>query len=171
MPVDKLQCAADLTMRVSTEKTRDIGGSGHNPKNAMNIQGLTEWAIGTGADQANESWEDSRTLAGGVTENLDLQAGGETNAFGDALSFSVIKAIFINITSSAGGPLLIGGHATNALATLFGAANDKLRVRKTLLLATGDVTGYAVSAGDLLTIVNEDGADAVTFDIIVIGLD
>lgn len=171
MPVNKLKCSADLTMRISTEKTRDIGASGNNPKNAMNIAGLTALVFGTAADQANESWEDQRTLASGASENLDLQAGGETNAYGDALSFSVIKIIFINITSAAGGPLLVGGAAANQLASFFGDVSDKLQVRKTMLLATGDVTGYVVNAADVLKIENEDGANAVTFDIIVIGLD
>ena len=170
MAVNTLACSFDCTARISTSVTRDIDG-GKNPKHAYNLQSLIEWAFGTAAGQADQVWEDRRTLAASGTENLDLEAGGETNAYGQTISFAKIVGILIKITSTTGGPLLIGGHATNALATFFGDATDKLRIRRVMVLGADDATAYAVASGDLLTILNEDGSNSVTFDIVVVGID
>ena len=170
MAVNTLACSFDFTARMSSSVTRDIDG-GKNPKHAYNLQALVEWSFGTAAGPADLPWEDRRTLAAGATENLDLQAGGETNAYGQAISFSKILGILIKIVSTTGGPILMGGHATNALATFFGDATDKLRIRKFMVLAADDATAYAVAASDLLTLKNEDGSNQVIFDIVVVGND
>lgn len=170
MAVNKLTCSFLAEARMSSEVTRGIDG-GKNPKHAYNLKSLIEWSFGTAAGQCDQVWDDRRTIAAGATENLDLQAGGETNWAGQTISFSKILGIMFRISSSTGGPLLIGGHATNALGTFFGDDTDKIRVRNLMILATKDSTAYAVAASDLLKIVNEDGSNQVIYDIVVVGND
>ena len=170
MAVSTLDCSFDCTARISTTVARDIGG-GNAVKHAYNLQSKIEWAFGTAAAQANQVWEDRRTLAAGASENLDLQGGTETSGYGQTLTLSKLLGIWIHITSSNGGPLLIGGAAANAFDALFGDASDKLRVRKLFIDCTDDATGYAVDASDVLKIENEDGSNPVDFDIILLGID
>ena len=169
MSVNKLSGFMEAHANIAAEVTRDAGG-GSNAKQAIDLRGKVEWAVGTGADQADQIWEDRRTLAGGATEDLELQDGTESNGFGQTLTLTILKGIYINIVSG-DGPLLIGGAVANQFDSLFGDVSDKFRVRKTIMVATGDATGYAVDADDVLKIANEDGGAAVTFDIVIIGKD
>lgn len=133
-------------------------------------------AVGTGAGQADQMWADeARALAAGTSEDLDIQAGGESNDLGQAISFSILKFIFIrnNATLANASILAIGGHATNAFINWVGNATDIINIRAQgiLILACTDATGYAVSAGDLIKIENLDGSNALTYDIILVGVD
>ncbi len=168
--LDKVVGFMELVTNLSLAVTKDTGGAGSDEKNNPVLRSKIPWETGTGADQADQCWHDRRTLAASGTENLDFQAG-TVNTLGKALALTIVKGIYFSIESATGGPLLIGGHATNALGTFFGDDTDKLRVRGMGGLATKDATGYAVAAGDLLTVVNEDGVNAVTYDILVVGVD
>lgn len=160
----------ELQANFALAVTKDTGGSGLNETNNPTLRSKVSLETGTGADQADQAWHDRRTIGASGTENMDFQ-GGTFSTLGKALALSIVKGVYISIESTTGGPLLVGGHATNALATLFGDATDKARVRKFWGVATGDATGYAVAAGDLLTIANEDGSNAVTYDIWIVGVD
>lgn len=130
------------------------------------------FTVGTGADQANQVWSDQRTLAASANEELDIQGGTLENGFGQAITFSAIKAIFIRNRSTTG-ELLVGGAAANAFDSPFGDSSDKVRVRRGgILLLTGpDAVGHAVDASDVLKIDNEDTVNTLTYDIILVGED
>lgn len=129
---------------------------------------------GTGANQANNVFSDTRTLAASGSESLDL-AGVLTNAFGATLTFTKIKAIFIAADSTNTNDVVVGGAATNAFASMFGAATDKIKVKPggAFAIVAPDVNGFAVTAGtaDLLQIANSGGTTGVTYDIIIIGVE
>lgn len=127
---------------------------------------------GTGADQAKEVFTDTRTLTASASENLDL-AGVLTDVFGNALTFTKIKALIVKADAANTNDVLVGGHATAAIATLFGDATDKVRVKPGGMVAfvAPDANGYAVTAttADMLTVTNSAGGTSVTYTVIIIG--
>ncbi len=129
---------------------------------------------GTGANQASNVFSDTRTLAASGSESLDL-AGVLTNAFGAVLTFTKIKAIIITAEATNTNDVVVGGAATNAFASMFGAATDKIKVKPggAFAIVAPDVNGFAVTAGtgDLLQIANSGAGTGVTYDIIIIGVE
>lgn len=127
---------------------------------------------GTGADQAKEAFTDTRTLAASATENLDL-AGVLADVFGNLLTFTKIKALIVKADATNVNDVLVGGHATAAISTLFGDATDKVRVKPggTVAFIAPDANGYAVTAttADMLTVANSGAGTSVTYTIIIIG--
>lgn len=133
-----------------------------------------ELATGTGVGQADVIFHDQRTLAASANEDLDL-AGSLSGALGGTVTFVKVKAVLIAAASGNTNEVIVGAAATNAFATMFGAATHTVRVRPggMFLLSTGsgDLAGYGVTAatGDLLRVANGGGGTSVTYDIIVIG--
>lgn len=134
------------------------------------------FANGTGDDAANQTWHDRATLSGAAVDDIDL-AGGIVDAFGDTITFTVIKALFIaNKSSELGTPtdskISIGGHATNAFVNWVSDATDKVILEEDgILLLVAPKDGYAVAAGtnDILTITNLAGGAQAQYDILIIG--
>ena len=140
------------------------------------VQGLT---LGTGAKAANQYFQDVRTLAASTAELLNISngaAGGAVallNPYAEAVAFAKITGILI-VNTSTTGTLTIGGDATYDLTTLFGANADKVRIRPggTFFMNVGDAdaTAMAVATDEVLKISNEDGANALTYQIVLIGV-
>lgn len=132
---------------------------------------ITEtYADGTGANKAQVTFHDRRTLATTTAEELDL-AGSLKCAFG-TVTFTKIKAMIIRVvTTTAGYRLEVGGAAANAFETFLVAAGDAIKIGAggTLML-TSPVDGFAVTAdtADLLKIYNPSGGEII-YDIILIG--
>lgn len=126
---------------------------------------------GTGADQANMVWSDTRTLTASSTEDLDL-AGSLTNAFGSTLTFTKIKGIIVEAASANTNNVLVGGDA-NGLAGWVGNVADYIVVRPggVFSIYAPDSTAYAVTGGtgDILQIANSAGSTSVTYNIVIIG--
>jgi hypothetical protein len=130
-------------------------------------------ANGTGANQANTLWIDTRTLTASATEELDL-AGVLTDAFGNVLTFTKIKALLIEAADGNTNDVLVGGAASNAWAAMFGDATDVLKVKPGgfFMLVAPDANGLAVTAGtgDKLKIANSAGSTSVTYTIVLLGV-
>lgn len=139
----------------------------------VNYGATYNFTDGTGADNAKKIFTDTRTLTASATENLDM-AGVLTDALGVTLSFTKIKALIIKADAANTNDVLVGGHATAAVATMFGDATDKVKVKPGGMVAfvAPDVNGYAVTAttADLLTVANSAGGTSVIYTIIVIGV-
>ena len=127
---------------------------------------------GTGAGQANMLFTDERTLSASASEDLDL-AGGITDAFGDTITFTKIKAIIIQAAAGNTNNVLVGGAAA-AIAGLFGDVADVQVIRPggLYMIVAPDATGIAVAAGtaDDLKIANSAGSSSVTYKIAVLGV-
>ena len=127
---------------------------------------------GTGADQAKEVFSDTRTLAASGTEDLDL-SGVLTDAFGNTLLFTRIKALIIEAAATNTNDVVVGGAASNGFISPFGASTDKVKVKPggCFVLIAPDATAYAVTAAtaDLLKIANSCAGTGVTYNIILVG--
>lgn len=128
-------------------------------------------ASGTGANQADLLFSDTRTLTASATEDLDL-AASLVDVFGTTMTFARIKAIIISAASGNANNVNVTRPASNGVP-LFIAAGDGLAVRPAGLFAwvAPDATGVAVTAGtgDLLTLTNSAGSTSVTYSIVILG--
>lgn len=129
---------------------------------------------GTGSGNASQQWHDTRSLAGSATENLDFAAGGLTNAFGVALTFTKIKLIYVKASPSNNAANLVQvQRASSNGVPLFLAASGGLQLNPGGVYLFFDPVGVTVTpaTGDLLTITNSAGTNTVSYDVVVIGTD
>lgn len=126
---------------------------------------------GTGANQADMLWHDTRTLNASATEDLDL-AGSLTGPLGGTLTFARIKLVMVTAASGNTNNVNVQRASSNGVP-LFLAASDGLAVRPggVFLWAATDSTGVAVTAGtgDLLTFTNSAGSTSVTYSVMIVG--
>jgi hypothetical protein len=159
------QVAIKATGRMST--ALDIGAAEY----PFSIDFVKNFADGTGADQANQVFTDTRTLSASATESLDL-AGGLVDAFGVALTFTKIKAVIVSAAAGNTNNVEVTRPASNGVP-LFMAGGDGVALTPGASLASifPDANGVAVTAGtgDLLTLTNSAGSTSVTYTIIIIG--
>jgi hypothetical protein len=138
----------------------------------LNYGKTNRLASGTGANQADLMFSDTRTLAASGSESLDL-AGVLTDALGATLTFARVKAIVIAASAGNTNDVVIGGAASNAFVNWVADATDKIKVKPGgmfVLVAPGAV-GYPVTAstGDLLQVANSSSGTSVTYDVVIIG--
>lgn len=130
----------------------------------------TSWLDGTGANQANNLWSDTRTLSSGSSENLDL-AGSLANALGATLTFTGIKGLLIAASASNTTNLTVG-NVTNGITGFLGAATHSILLHpgSMFLITSPAAAGYGVTAStaDLIKIANAAGASA-SYDIAIWG--
>lgn len=128
-------------------------------------------ALGTGANQANNIFTDTRTLAASATETLDL-AGGLTSALGVTLTFTAIKAIKIHAAAANTNNVVVGG-GSNPFIGPFVDPTDKLSIPPggMLLLANPSAAGWAVTAstGDLILVANSSSGTGVDYTVTIVG--
>lgn len=156
-----------------------ISGTLENPMDVNSaIQSLAwgasnAFTTGTGANQAQNVWTDTRTLAASGTEDLDMN-GVLLDAFGGTISFTKIKAIIVKADPNNTNDVTFGPKATNGLISPFNAATDRVKVKPggVVVMVAPDANGYAVTAAtaDILTVTNGGAGSSVTYTIIVVGV-
>lgn len=162
--------AAKVTLNVVAEliNSLDVGNVNYPAAYGANYN----FADGTGADQAKEIFTDTRTLTASAAENLDL-AGVLTDAFGNVLTFTKIKALIVKADPANTNDVVLGNHATAAWFPMLGAATHTVKVKPGGMVAfvAPDANGLAVTAttADMLTVTNSAGGTSVTYTIIIIG--
>lgn len=143
---------------------------------SLSIGNQITLALGTGANQGNTYFYDSRTLSASANESLNVSGGSHGGAialedpYGQTTTFARIIGVLI-INTSTTGTLLVGGDATDNITTMFGDNTDAIRIRPggQFLLTAGDATSFAVAANEILKLANEDGANPLTYQIVIIG--
>lgn len=137
----------------------------------IDVQVVIALANGTGANQADRVFTDTRTLAASATENLDL-AGSLVDAFGATITMARVKAVLIKAAAANTNDVQLTRPATNGVP-LFLAASDGLPIRPggAVLWIAPDATAVPVTAGtgDLLTLTNSAGGTPVTYDVVIVG--
>lgn len=138
---------------------------------ALNLVFNDRLATGTGADQADLLFTDTRTLAASATENLDL-AGVLTDGIGNTLTFARIKCVVVTALAANTNDVKFERHAS-AGPVLFTAVSAGVNVKPggCFLWYAPDAVGVAVTAttADMLTVTNGGAGTAVTYSIVVIG--
>lgn len=139
---------------------------------------LQPYTTGTGADQANKIFVNQYSIAASGNQQLDL-AGGVVDYANQTITFTKIKEIYIALTAdTTASSILVGGGTdgagTNALVGYVANASDMIRVGNGRAFTTGrsDATGFPVTAGtgDILRILNEDGSNVATVNVVIIGV-
>jgi hypothetical protein len=129
-------------------------------------------ASGTGADQADMLWHDTRTLSASADEDLDL-AGVLVNGLGDTQTFARVKGLIIAAASGNTNNCNVTSDGSAGVPGLFLALGDGIVVRPGGLFAwyAPDATGAVVTAttGDLLNVANSGAGTSVTYSVIIIG--
>lgn len=131
----------------------------------------TRLATGTGANQADKVFQDTRTLSASGTEDLDV-SGSLTTPLGGSFVIARIKALIVTAAAGNTNNVNITRPASNGVP-LFLAASDGIPVKPggTFVWIAPDVTGIAVTAatGDLITVTNSSSGTSVTYSVIIIG--
>jgi len=130
--------------------------------------GIT-WSFGTGANQANLLFHDSRSTDD-TGETLDLFAGALVDAFGNAVTMAAIKLLYIKNT-----------HASLNLEVFGGGSLDLLIMNGTtdsLIIPPGGIHLWMCpTAAGIVTSTNKNlklaagTAGTVTYDMVAMGLD
>lgn len=125
---------------------------------------------GTGADQADIVWSDTRTVTG--VDDLDLR-GVLASALASGLALARVKGIMIrNKSTTAGYLLTVGNDAAGAFVGLFFAVGDRIKVQPGGMFAwyapqAADTMTTTATTADVLQI--DSGANTVTYEILLIG--
>lgn len=171
-------------MSVSTRIAHGVTCA-HTSTNSAISGGLTvsmaaltiTFADGSGDDQANRVWRSTRSLAASANESIDLYdfGGTERDALGNLFTLAKVKALCIRNTSTTYTSTITIGNASNPFVGPFGAGTHTITLTPgdatagVLLLVNG--TGWTVTdtSAHLLKIANNDGTNAATYEIIVVG--
>lgn len=133
---------------------------------------LIALASGTGANQADKMFSDTRTLAPSATETLDLAGTALEDAAGDPLTFARVKCVAI-VADAANTNMVVVGNTGSTFVGPFGAAahTHSIRAGGFYAWAAPDITAYTVTptSADLLQIANSGGGTSVTYSIVIIG--
>ncbi len=141
------------------------------PREAPTVSLNKSLTNGTGANQADVQWHDTRTLSSGASEDLDLGALTST-LDGSALTFAKIKAIWIkNKSTTSTEVLTVGAAASNPWIGWLKGADDILDIGPSgVEFGWNPIDGWAVAAttGDVLKIAASSG-DTIEYDIVIVG--
>lgn len=164
-----LSASVSVNVVAALASALDIGSANY-PCNFGPSYNFTD---GTGANQAQKLFSDTRTIAISGTDDLDL-SGVLTDAYGNVLSLTKVKAIIIQADPANTNDVVVGGAASNQVASIFGAVTQTIKVKPggVFAIVAPDVNGYAVTAAtaDLLRIANSGAGTSVNYTIIIIGL-
>jgi hypothetical protein len=133
-------------------------------------------ANGTAIDQADRIYYARRSVTSGVPDEIDL-AGALTNPLGTTVTFAKIKLMVVaNRSTTAANILEVGGDAA-AVAAMFGAAPDTIKVAPGstsnpvgfLALASPSLAGYAVTGTTADIIEFKAAAGTISYDVLIVG--
>lgn len=160
----------------SFTNTTTFGISSSN-SGAFSYSGST--TNGTGASAARYMYAATLTISASSSTNLDL-AGTLTDLWGNTITFTKVKVIYVkNTTTTAATSIRVGGATSAGFANWIGSAGTfntdapyvSVRNGGAFLLACTDATGYAVTAttADILKITNDDSGASATVDVFIAG--
>lgn len=126
---------------------------------------------GTADSQADMIWYDERTIAPSANDDLDLN-GVLLDSLGQNFNIVRVRGILVTALATNVGEIRVGNAASAAFFTWTNLATSYVVVHPGgafMLLAPQD--GYVVTAttADKLRVANPDGANSVTYDIVVLG--
>lgn len=158
------------TKIISRTRISDHEGPGDYPADgAYSESKVYELTDGAGSGKANLTFADVRTLGGGASEDLDL-AGGLTDQFGRALTFTHVKQLRVLAPVTNAEDVVVGGAAANQFVGPFGAVTHTVAV-----VPGGEVnlvhptTGWGVTAATADQLKILAGASGGDYTIVIVG--
>lgn len=143
-------------------------------QDASKLSCSTDLATGTAINLADLVWHDTRTVASGANDDLDLTAVART-IFGTSVPspFVKVKSILIwNRSTATGEELVVDSSVANAFTGwCAGSITSKKQIGPNSPgLFANNCDGWAVTGGtgDILRITNT-GAAPIIYDIVIIG--
>lgn len=133
------------------------------------------YSVGTNADSKFDAIiiGIGKVISAGATLSFDLAGGAGENQIGESISMAKVKSVYVyNKSTNPGTNLKIGGNA-NAVPLFSTAASYLTLTQSGVFVVTGPLAAghCAVTAGtgDILDLVNLDGANAATIDYVISG--
>ncbi|MEN6335555.1 MAG: hypothetical protein ABFE01_14995 [Phycisphaerales bacterium] len=163
-----LTATVNIVIGASLTSALDLSTS----RNDLSLNAPISFANGTGANQANMIFQDSRTLADGANETLDLYASGALlDPFGTLLTLTKLKFVYIENTST-DASLLVGGGTTPV--GIFADASDILTLPPggKFIWSAPNADGITITTNKNLKLEhNGTGSSTLTYKIVAIGID
>jgi hypothetical protein len=162
-----------LTTRVQVHlhATQTVAADLSSADSVLNLQSILNLANGTGANQANVIWSDTRSLGPSASEDIDLIGGGLVDPFGVAVAPSKLRVIMISSASSNLNDMTLFGDALGPAFLNTAATTVTLKPGGVFLLTDPSAAGIAIGAGatDIIQIANAAGVNTISYSIVVVG--
>jgi hypothetical protein len=158
----------NINVALTETKTGDLG-TGSFP-----VTRTYTWTLGSsgvGANQADLVFSDSRSLAAGANENLDLNAL-LVGAFGTTVNMVKLKALLIAAAAGNTVDLTVGRGATNGVPWLSAVSSGVIvRPGGVQCWAAPDLAGIGVVAAtaDLINVAAAAGSGSQAYDVVIVG--
>jgi len=157
---------SNVVINIRNEKSLDL----NTILDTLNINTGVSWTFGTGANQANLLWHDSRsTDDSGETINV-YDGGTEVNAFGTALTMEAIKLLYVKNTHASLTLELFGGGSADIPICADPSDIVEIPPGGFFLWVCPTAAGIDVTTNKNLKLASK-AAGTVTYDIVMLGLD
>ena len=157
-----------IKFNLSNQKALDL----NTAKDIVSMSRGINFQNGTGANQANKLFHDTRPLGDAANETIDLHDGTLKDAFGDPLEIDKLKVLYIK-NNSKDANLLVGGAAATQIG-LFADVTDILKLPPEgdfFFSAPGDAGVDVTTNSDLKLEHDGTGSNGLTYDIVAVGVD
>ncbi|MCI0557233.1 MAG: hypothetical protein MN733_01970 [Nitrososphaera sp.] len=165
---------ATLSASLTATLTPDVANDLEVQQSSTSYNPTFTFSNGTGNNQANTIFSDTRTLTASASETIDL-SGSLTDLVCDLISLTALKFLIIRAHATNTNDVVFGPNSTNGFVSPFNAAADRVRVKPggMAILVAPNSTGYVVTAGsaDLLFVQNGGAGTSVIYDILFAGVD
>lgn len=149
-------------------QTSDASVDATKPTQVINFAPTNAFSHGTGANQADNRWEKTASLAA-TSVTWDL-TGGVVDKFGNTLTFTKVKSLIIHNTSTtAGENLTLTGDFFDTNFTSAGTFSHVLGPLGIFPVSSPGV-GLTVTSGSSDAVKIDAGASTITYEISVLGL-
>lgn len=138
-----------------------------NTSSTFNLARTMSLTFGNGANQGNLVFIDTRSTA--AAEDLDVNAGGLLDAFGNTFTITEMKALVVCAATANTTNVLLGGDAASVPFLNTAATTTTIAPGGCFVLTNPSAAGIVVGAGATDVIQVAPSAGTVVYDILVIG--
>lgn len=168
-----LAMQGDAATNLAATVRLQVTGSFDNALDLTNVQAPISYSSalaftnGTGANQADVLFTDTRSIAG--AEDLDVAGGALTTAFGATVTITELKALIVCAASANTGNVILGGDANSVPFLSTAATTVTIKPGGCFVFTDPSAGGTAVTAGTGDIIQAAPSAGTQEYSIIVMG--
>lgn len=137
----------------------------------MSYKKSLDFASGTGANQADRIFTDTRTIAASTSEDLDIRGTSLQDAFGANVAMFEMKMLIVCAAAGNTNNVVLGGDANSVPFLSTAATTVAIKPGGCFTLMDPSSGGIAVTdtTGDVIQVANSGAGTSVTYDIVVVG--